>query len=216
MEFLVEQTITDKKNCRYEVVADNGVHFTVLESRENVTFVSSDSIQCPVLDHAYNIHILNSARQIVSLKLEPFRFDKYRRIWLNVDLRVVDSRKHLDNHNITYRRITGKGDDTLKLVLTAFRFMMYYICNHADNMIISLFASDSRRLKIYKKFLYKYGFELITYERIQTLYLTKENYKNIYNDRIIKVSRGRETTVYTCSNCPHSGNLMYCHNCPKF
>ncbi len=23
-------------------------------------------------------------------------------------------------------------------------------------------------------------------------------------------------TVYTCDNCPHEGNLMYCHNCPNF
>lgn len=23
-------------------------------------------------------------------------------------------------------------------------------------------------------------------------------------------------TVYTCDNCPHSGDLMACHNCPNF
>ena len=30
------------------------------------------------------------------------------------------------------------------------------------------------------------------------------------------ISRERETTVYTCSNCPYSSNLMCCHNCPNF
>lgn len=23
-------------------------------------------------------------------------------------------------------------------------------------------------------------------------------------------------TVYTCDDCPHIGNLMFCHNCPNF
>lgn len=32
---------------------------------------------------------------------------------------------------------------------------------------------------------------------------------------VAKASHSRET-VYTCSNCPHSGNLMCCHNCPNF
>ena len=22
--------------------------------------------------------------------------------------------------------------------------------------------------------------------------------------------------VYNCDNCPHAGNLMFCHNCPLY
>lgn len=32
----------------------------------------------------------------------------------------------------------------------------------------------------------------------------------------IEQSKKLNRTVYTCDTCPHKGNLICCHNCPKF
>lgn len=36
------------------------------------------------------------------------------------------------------------------------------------------------------------------------------------NEEVEKTKNEKNKGVYTCSNCPHAGNLMFCHNCINY
>lgn len=186
MDFLIE----NKNEDIYITTENHDIYGKIVFKPEIWTDVKN-GMKYQINSLYMNLYTENSKGQRVYLIFSPCEISKLG-ILENIQLKITNNHQDFKNDDNRYKKTVGlSSTETYMMVMHMIRFVMIYISEYnkvnKNQIALMCYADDRRRFNIYKYKLYKYGFKLIRRWNTNVLVLPANAYKNINNDKIIKL-----------------------------